>query len=69
MSLFGRHKLTLNTDCESPHDQGRSASAAGQPDTACPYPCGQPMSDKRTQWMSGYYGERVRRVLEKIDAA
>lgn len=70
MNPFARHKPTFNTDCESPHDEGRSAFAAGRLDVddACPYPSGSPMSDRRTQWMDGYYGERVRRVLEKCEA-
>jgi len=68
MSIFSRFTTARNADCESPHDQGRSAFAAGQSDEACPYLASSPASNKRTKWMSGYYGERVRRVLERLEA-
>jgi len=68
MSLLSILKPRQNVDCESPFDQGRSAFAAGLPDRVCPYPCGSPLSNKRTRWMNGYYGERVRRVLDRIEA-
>ncbi len=68
MFSFARNKSTSNADCESPHDEGRLAQATGRPDTVCPYPLGSPLSDKRTQWMSGYYGERGRKVLERCEA-
>jgi hypothetical protein len=69
MSLLSILNPRQNVDCESPFDQGRSAFAAGlSSDSVCPYPCGSPLSNKRTQWMEGYYGERVRRLLDRIEA-
>ena len=41
--------------------EGEQAFRAGAKSEECPYATG----DKRTRWMSGYYYERVRPLLEK----
>jgi hypothetical protein len=35
---------------------------------ACSYPSGHGQGDKRTRWMSGYWGERVRQFLLRWNA-
>ena len=58
-------EVELGVENTPQYAEGEAAFRAGAASADCPHPCGGKSGNKRTRWLTGYYHERVRPLLER----